>query len=92
MQSDLEEAGCRIDHIYYCPHGWDDGCECRKPKPGMLYMAQRDLSLDLTKCVLFGDDERDIEAGEAARVRSVLVSDDYPFSEAVDDYLKGKIK
>ena len=92
MQSDLEEYGCRIDHIYYCPHGWDDGCECRKPKPGMLYMAQRDLSLDLTKCVLFGDDERDIEAGESARVRSILVSNEYPFSEAVEDYLKGRLK
>ncbi len=91
MQSDLKDAGCTIDHIYYCPHGWDDGCECRKPKPGMLYMAQKDLSLDLTKCVLFGDDERDIEAGEAARVRSVLVSEDYPFATAVDDYLKGTL-
>ncbi|MCR5651087.1 MAG: HAD-IIIA family hydrolase [Lachnospiraceae bacterium] len=92
MQSDLEVCGCRIDHIYYCPHGWDDGCECRKPRPGMLYMAQRDLSLDLTKCILFGDDERDIEAGSAARVRSVLVSEEYSFADAVNDYLKGDIR
>ncbi len=91
MQSDLQEIGCRIDHIYYCPHGWDDGCECRKPRPGMLFQAQKDLSLNLTKCVLFGDDERDIEAGNAARVTSVLVSDEYTFATAVNDYLEGKI-
>ena len=88
MQSDLEEYGCRIDHIYYCPHGWDDGCECRKPKPGLLYDAQHDLSLDLRKCVLFGDDERDVMAGNAAGCDSVMVSEDYPLLQAVREYLK----
>ena len=90
MQSDLAQIHAEIDHIYYCPHNWDEGCECRKPKPGMLYMAQRDLSIDLTKCVLFGDDERDIEAGEAARVNSVLITEEYPLINAVEDYLEGK--
>lgn len=90
MQSDLAQIQAEIDHIYYCPHNWDEGCDCRKPKPGMLYMAQRDLSIDLTKCVLFGDDERDIEAGEAARVKSVLITDEYPLIRAVEDYLEGK--
>lgn len=91
MQSDLAQVQAEIDYIYYCPHNWDEGCECRKPKPGMLYMAQRDLSIDLTKCVIFGDDERDIEAGEAARVKSVLITDEYPLIRAVEDYLEGKI-
>lgn len=90
MQSDLAQIHAEIDYIYYCPHNWDEGCECRKPKPGMLYMAQRDLSIDLTKCVLFGDDERDIEAGEAARVNSVLITEEYPLINAVEDYLEGK--
>ena len=89
MQSDLARIQAEIDYIYYCPHNWDEGCDCRKPKPGMLYMAQRDLSIDLTKCVLFGDDERDIEAGESARVKSVLITDEYPLIRAVEDYLKG---
>lgn len=67
MQRELKaDTGYEIDKIYYCPHNWDEGCDCRKPKPGMLYQAQKEYSLDLTKCIMIGDDERDIEAGEAA--------------------------
>ena len=77
-----------LDHIYYCPHNWDEGCDCRKPKPGLLYQAQHDLSVDLTQCVLFGDDERDILAANAARCPSVMVSEDYPLIEAVREYLR----
>ena len=84
----LSAEGARLDHIYYCPHNWDDGCECRKPKPGLLYDAQHDLSLDLRKCVLFGDDERDVMAGNAAGCDSVMVSEDYPLLQAVREYLK----
>ena len=88
MQQDLKEIGAHIDHIYYCPHNWFDGCECRKPKPGMLYQAARDLSFDLTKCYLFGDDERDIEAANAARCKSELITNDYPLIEAVKKYIE----
>ena len=88
MQNDLKKQGAHIDHIYYCPHNWDEGCDCRKPKPGMLYQAGRDLSLNLPECMLFGDDERDIEAANAARCMSTLVSEDYPLIAAVKDYLK----
>ena len=90
MQHDLHEIGARIDKIYYCPHGWDDGCECRKPKPGMLYQAQKDYSLDLTKCYMVGDDERDIQAGHAAGCKCVQVTDNYSLKNAVDDILMGE--
>lgn len=67
MQADLlEKTGYMLDAIYYCPHNWDEGCACRKPKPGMLYQAQKEYSLNLRECILIGDDERDIEAGNAA--------------------------
>lgn len=88
MQSDLKEFGAKIDYIYYCPHNWDEGCNCRKPKSGMLYNAQKDLSLDLTKCVLFGDDERDIEAAKNGDVKGIMITEDYTFYDAVKDYLK----
>ena len=88
MQNDLKVHGAHIDHIYYCPHNWHEGCDCRKPKPGMLYQAGRDLSLNLTECILFGDDPRDIEAADAARCQSVLVTEEYPLLNAVKDYLK----
>lgn len=87
MQSDLKQKGARIDYIYYCPHNWNDGCECRKPKPGMLYQAQRDLSLNLKKCVFFGDDERDMEAGNTAGCKTVLISEKYTLIDAVKAYL-----
>jgi len=88
MQSELKrETGFEIDAIYYCPHNWDEGCECRKPKPGMLYQAQKDMSLDLTKCVLIGDDERDIQAGMAAGCRCIQVNETYDLLHAVKNLL-----
>lgn len=90
MQDDLLEIGAGIDAIYYCPHGWDDDCSCRKPKPGMLYQAQKDYSINLTKCVLIGDDERDIQTAEAADVRGILVNEEYTLLDAVNDLLDGR--
>lgn len=77
MQNDLREAGGEIDDIFLCSHGWNEGCECRKPKPGMLYQAQKKYSLDLTQCCLIGDDERDIAAGEAAGCRCFMVDEQH---------------
>ncbi|WP_411678490.1 HAD-IIIA family hydrolase [Caproicibacter sp.] len=88
MQNDLKQVGAQIDRIYYCPHNWDDGCSCRKPKPGMFFQAQKDYSLDLTKCTMIGDDERDVEAGRAAGCRCILVSDAYSLKDAVADLMK----
>ena len=59
-------AGSPLDGIYYCPHGWDEGCPCRKPAPGLLFQAQREHQLDLTRTTFVGDDERDGVAAEAA--------------------------
>lgn len=88
MQKDLKKIGAKIDYIYYCPHNWDEGCDCRKPKPGMLYQAQKDLSININNCILFGDDERDIAAADAANCKSVLITEEYPLIQAVKDYLR----
>ena len=74
MRAEARESGGDIDAVYCCPHGWDEGCECRKPKPGMLYQAQRDFHLDLTRTYLIGDDERDTQAADAAGCPSILLS------------------
>jgi D-glycero-D-manno-heptose 1,7-bisphosphate phosphatase len=74
MNEDVVQAGGQIDAIYYCPHGWDDDCECRKPKPGMLFRAQREHHLDLTRTPYIGDDERDAEAANAAGCPPLLLS------------------
>lgn len=91
MQQDLADAGINdgIDDIIYCPHNWDGGCDCRKPKPGMLYQAQKKYSLNLTKCILIGDDDRDIEAGHAAGCMCIQVDEEYNLLHAVKDMLNG---
>jgi histidinol-phosphate phosphatase family protein len=78
MTTEVVQAGGRLDAIYYCPHDWDEGCECRKPKPGMLFQAQRDFHLDLSRTVFVGDDDRDAQAAEAAGCPSAQVSDAMP--------------
>ena len=90
MRRELQQAGADIDGIYCCTHGWDEGCPCRKPKPGLLYQAQRDWSFDLTRAVVFGDDARDEAAAHAAGCRFEGVSPQRPLLRAVEDYLAGK--
>ncbi|MEK7583684.1 MAG: HAD family hydrolase, partial [Patescibacteria group bacterium] len=66
MRQDALAWGGRIDSVYSCLHNWQEGCDCRKPKPGLLFKAQRELALDLTRTYYIGDDERDRSAAEAA--------------------------
>ena len=84
MRNELREIGTDVDGIYLCPHNWDEGCECRKPKPGMFFQAQKEHSLNLSECILIGDDERDIQAGESAGIKkNILVTEDYTLWDAV---------
>lgn len=76
----LARAGARIDRYFYCPHHPDKGlgayrqaCECRKPRPGMILTAAREMGLDLTRSVMVGDRRGDVASGHAAGVRAVLV-------------------
>jgi len=66
MCHDAIISGGEINYIYYCPHHWDVDCECRKPKPGMLIQAQKDIYFDMSKTYFIGDDERDREAANSA--------------------------
>jgi histidinol-phosphate phosphatase family protein len=92
MRREAEGAGGRIDAFYYCPHGWDDGCACRKPRPGLLFQAQRDFQLDLTRTAFVGDDERDREAAVAAGCRPVLLSDDLTLLDATHELLATELE
>ena len=76
MLADARAAGARIDGAYYCRHDWDAGCECRKPLPGMLFQAQRDHHLDLSRTPYIGDDDRDGEAAALAGSPFIQVTDD----------------
>jgi len=80
MKRELEKRGAYIDAEYYCFHHpraenakYRDNCDCRKPKPGLILRAAKDLSLDLSKCYVVGDGLTDIKAGRAVGCRSFLI-------------------
>ena len=64
----IEQAGGRIDAVFMCPHAPEEGCDCRKPKPGLIERAAESLGLDLSRSILIGDALSDIQAGQAAGV------------------------
>jgi histidinol-phosphate phosphatase family protein len=92
MLEDVRIAGGRIDGIYFCPHDWDDGCTCRKPRPGMLIRAQREHDLDLSRTPFIGDDERDAMAAEAAGAPALMVGPGRSLLDVVQEYLAGTAK
>ena len=84
MRAEFAAAGAPLAGVYHCPHHpqaplaeYRRACDCRKPAPGMLLAAARELSLDLGRSVLFGDKASDIEAAVAAGVpQRVLLGTD----------------
>jgi D-glycero-D-manno-heptose 1,7-bisphosphate phosphatase len=73
LKAELASHDAALDAIYYCPHHPDTGCECRKPKAGMLLRAQKELDIDLRSSFVIGDRYLDIGAAYSAGTRSVLV-------------------
>ena len=73
MAKAIRQAGGRVDRILYCPHRPDEHCECRKPQPGLLQIAQEELELDLSGSYLVGDAQADMEVGRGAGCRRYLV-------------------
>ncbi len=71
--AEIQEHGGRIDASYICPHHPHDGCDCRKPAPGLIRQASRELGLDLSASWLVGDAVTDLQAAAATGMRAVLV-------------------
>ncbi len=90
MKQALADAGAAVDAVYHCPHhpkgsvaGLDIDCDCRKPAPGMILRAARELKLSLAESILIGDKPSDIEAARAAGVgRAYIVQSDNVESSA----------
>jgi histidinol-phosphate phosphatase family protein len=89
MRDDIRSTGGEIEAFLYCPHGWDEGCECRKPRPGMLFEAQRRFDLDLSRTPFVGDDERDGQAAEAAGCPFLLVTDNCALADLTSQLIAG---
>lgn len=74
LRQAVEAQGGRIEAVFYCPHHPNDGCACRKPKPGLIAQAQRNYGLDLAAATMIGDSARDIECGiRSGCGRTILV-------------------
>lgn len=77
MDWSMADRGVDLDGIYYCPHHSEKGigeykvdCDCRKPKPGMLFDAIKELNIDVKQSILVGDKVSDLKAGVAAGVET----------------------
>ena len=73
MHKALALAGGRIDAVFYCPHAQDDGCDCRKPKPGLFEEIARRFNTDLAGVPCIGDSRRDLEAAAQVEAQPILV-------------------
>lgn len=73
LHRELGRVGGSLDGIFFCPHHPEDGCECRKPKPGLLIEIARRFEVDLSGVPVVGDSLRDIEAARDVGARPVLV-------------------
>lgn len=90
----VEAVNRRIDELLgpfeawvYCPHGPDDDCECRKPKPKMIYDAAQMMGVDPSCCVVIGDKKSDVEAAQNAGAKAILVDDAHSVIAAIESIL-----
>lgn len=86
LETLLGQEGAYVDGIYYCPHHPHKGyegeipelkidCQCRKPKPGLLYQAAKDFHIDLTASYMVGDGDNDVQCGINAGCTPVLLTE-----------------
>lgn len=80
---DQLRAWLPLDDIRTCCHTDADACDCRKPKPGLLLAAARELDIDLRASFMVGDRWRDVSAGKAAGCRTIFL--DYGYAEGLRD-------
>lgn len=83
LTEELSHNGIELQGIYSCVHGWNEGCECRKPKSGLFLHAANEHAFDLRNAIMIGDDPRDVEAATAAGCRSILMKSDGSLLETV---------
>ncbi|MFT5503578.1 MAG: D-glycero-D-manno-heptose 1,7-bisphosphate phosphatase [Gammaproteobacteria bacterium] len=73
MESLLSARGARLDGIFYCPHGPEANCICRKPKPGLLFKIAKEFGVKLSETTFVGDNISDIRAADIANAKAALV-------------------
>jgi histidinol-phosphate phosphatase family protein len=82
MNEALLADGTSLAAAYYCTHRIEDACECRKPKPALLFSAAADFNIDLSRSIFVGDSDTDAQAARAAGCASVLFGSDVALQPA----------
>ena len=95
VKENLAKEGAYVDAIYYCPHHpeakierYRVDCNCRKPKPGMLTRAEKELNIDLKQSFVVGDKLSDIEAGKRAGCKTIMVKTGHGVEELKSNLIK----
>ena len=73
MLGEIAAAGGYVTRIFFCLHGPDDNCDCRKPKPGLLLQIAEYFACPFDHMIMIGDSQRDLEAALAVGARAILV-------------------
>ena len=73
MLEQFRNSGIEVLDVFFCPHGPDSTCECRKPKPGMLIQANNIYGIAMNKSWMIGDKEADITAANAAGIQNTIL-------------------
>lgn len=73
LDREFAQGGARIERYFVCPHHPEDQCACRKPSPKFLQEAAQEFALDLTRCFMVGDRSSDVQCGQNAGARAILV-------------------
>jgi histidinol-phosphate phosphatase family protein len=81
LSRNLADNGILIDAWYFCPHGPEDDCNCRKPRSGMILEAAEKMNIDLSRSWIIGDKTSDIEAGKVSGMKTILVKTGYAGAE-----------
>lgn len=82
LRADFAAHGAALDADYHCPHAPDAGCDCRKPLPGLIRRAQRELAVDLARSWVIGDKDSDVGLARAVGCAAVRIAGGAPASDS----------
>ncbi len=92
LEGELERQGGGLDGIFFCAHHPDDSCQCRKPKPGLILRAAKELDLSLSRSYYVGDKVIDMQLANAVGSKAVLVMTSEYSQTAVQAMEKNEIR
>jgi len=84
VQKYFRDQNVELDGFYYCPHRPEEGCDCRKPKPGLLLKAIEEHNINSKLSWMVGDSESDIEAGKTVGCKTIKITKDFQLNKAIE--------